>query len=60
MLEKHLIRFATLEDVDAIMTFINEILEINKIDSTKVEVENISFNLKELLFNIQSSLNNTN
>ncbi|TDW47236.1 signal transduction histidine kinase [Flavobacterium sp. 270] len=37
-------------------TFINEILEINKIDSTKVEVENISFNLKQLLFNIQSSL----
>ncbi|WP_289662901.1 ATP-binding protein [Flavobacterium panacagri] len=37
-------------------TFINEILEINKIDSTKVEVENISFNLKELLFNIQGSL----
>ncbi|KQW97780.1 ATP-binding protein [Flavobacterium sp. Root420] len=37
-------------------TFINEILEINKIDSTKVEIENISFNLKELLFNIQSSL----
>lgn len=37
-------------------TFINEILEINKIDSTKVEVENISFNVKELLFNIQSSL----
>ncbi|MEN2400435.1 ATP-binding protein [Flavobacterium sp. MC2016-06] len=37
-------------------TFINEILEINKIDSTKVEIETISFNLKELLFNIQSSL----
>lgn len=37
-------------------TFINEILEINKIDSTKVEVEYISFNLKELLFNIQGSL----
>jgi len=37
-------------------TFINEILEINKIDSTKVEVEKISFNLKELLFNIQVSL----
>ncbi|KQB41645.1 ATP-binding protein [Flavobacterium aquidurense] len=37
-------------------TFINEILEINKIDSTKVEIENISFNLKELLFNIQTSL----
>lgn len=37
-------------------TFINEILEINKIDSTKIEIENISFNLKELLTNIQSSL----
>ncbi len=37
-------------------TFINEILEINKIDSTKVEIEHISFNLKELLFNIQNSL----
>ncbi|OMQ09942.1 ATP-binding protein [[Flexibacter] sp. ATCC 35103] len=37
-------------------TFINEILEINKIDSTKVEIENICFNLKELLFNIQTSL----
>ena len=37
-------------------TFINEILEINKIDSTKVEIENITFNLKELLFNIQGSL----
>jgi signal transduction histidine kinase len=37
-------------------TFINEILEINKIDSNKLEIENISFNLKELLINIQSSL----
>jgi signal transduction histidine kinase/CheY-like chemotaxis protein/tetratricopeptide (TPR) repeat protein len=37
-------------------TFINEILEINKIDSNKLETENISFNLKELLINIQSSL----
>ncbi|TDO77546.1 phospho-acceptor domain-containing protein [Flavobacterium chryseum] len=37
-------------------TFINEILEINKIDSTKVEIENICFNLKELLYNIQISL----
>ncbi|MBF4517502.1 response regulator [Flavobacterium sp. ANB] len=37
-------------------TFINEILEINKIDSTKVEIENICFNLKELMFNIQVSL----
>jgi len=37
-------------------TFINEILEINRIDSAKAEVENISFDLKKLLFNIQSSL----
>lgn len=37
-------------------TFINEILEINKIDSTKVEIEKITFNLKVLLFNIQGSL----
>jgi signal transduction histidine kinase/CheY-like chemotaxis protein len=37
-------------------TFINEILEINKIDSTKVEIGNIPFNLKKLLFNIQTSL----
>lgn len=38
-------------------TFINEILEINKIDSNKIELENISFQLEELLKNIQSSLN---
>jgi signal transduction histidine kinase len=37
-------------------TFINEILEINKIESNKIELESISFNLKELLENIQSSL----
>lgn len=37
-------------------TFINEILEINRIDSNKVEIENINFNLKELLGNIQNSL----
>ena len=36
--------------------FINEILEINKIDATKAEIENISFDLKELLINIQNSL----
>ncbi|MDX6182307.1 ATP-binding protein [Flavobacterium sp. Fl-77] len=36
--------------------FINEILEINKIDSTKIEIENIGFNLKMLLVNIQRSL----
>lgn len=38
-------------------TFINEILEINKIESNKIELESISFHLKELLENIQSSLN---
>lgn len=37
-------------------TFINDILEINKIDSKKAEIENINFNLKQLLENIQSSL----
>ncbi|WP_417939722.1 ATP-binding protein [Flavobacterium sp. RS13.1] len=37
-------------------TFINEILEINKIDSNKIEIEKISFDLKALLSNIQNSL----
>ncbi|MBK0370817.1 tetratricopeptide repeat-containing hybrid sensor histidine kinase/response regulator [Flavobacterium agrisoli] len=37
-------------------TFINEILEINKIESNKLEIEKISFNLKELMTNIKSSL----
>ncbi len=36
--------------------FINDILEINKIDSRKAEIENINFNLKLLLENIQNSL----
>lgn len=36
--------------------FINEILEINKIDSEKVEIEYTRFNLKQLLANIQNSL----
>ena len=36
--------------------FINDILEINKIDSSKAQIENISFNLKLLLENIQNSL----
>jgi signal transduction histidine kinase len=36
--------------------FINDILEINKIDSSKVEIENITFNLKLLIENIQNSL----
>jgi signal transduction histidine kinase/CheY-like chemotaxis protein/Flp pilus assembly protein TadD len=37
-------------------TFINDILEIQKIDSNKIEIENIDFNLKKLLENIQNSL----
>jgi hypothetical protein len=35
--------------------FINE-MEINKIESNTVEVENINFNLKQLLIDIQNSL----
>lgn len=41
---------------DYLTKFINEILEINKIDSNKLEIEYISFNLKQLLENIQNSL----
>jgi signal transduction histidine kinase/CheY-like chemotaxis protein len=37
--------------------FINEILEINKLDSNKTEIENTSFNLKQLLQDIKNSLN---
>lgn len=37
-------------------TFINEILEINKIESNKTELENINFNLRGLLEDIQNSL----
>ena len=36
--------------------FINDILEINKIDSNKLEIEYITFNLKQLLGDIQNSL----
>lgn len=36
--------------------FINDILEINKIESDKSQIENINFNLKLLIENIQSSL----
>ncbi|MFM2369032.1 MAG: hypothetical protein RL619_1332 [Bacteroidota bacterium] len=41
---------------DYLTKFINEILEINKIDSNKVEIEYINFNLKQLLEDIQNSL----
>lgn len=39
-----------------LLTFINEILEINRIESSAVETEYIHFNLKQLLTNIQHSL----
>lgn len=39
-----------------LLTFINEILEINRIESSTVVAEKINFNLKLLLGNIQNSL----
>lgn len=39
-----------------LLTFINEILEFNRIESNAVEVEYINFNLKDLLEKIQNSL----
>lgn len=39
-----------------LLTFINEILEINRIESDSIETESINFNLKLLLGNIQNSL----
>lgn len=39
-----------------LITFINEILEINRIESNMVETEKLNFNLKLLLDNIQHSL----
>jgi signal transduction histidine kinase/CheY-like chemotaxis protein len=41
---------------DYLTKFINEILEINKIDSNKSEIEYTSFNLKKLLEDIKHSL----
>lgn len=41
---------------DYLTKFINEILEINKIDSNLFEIEYINFNLKQLLEDIQNSL----
>jgi CheY-like chemotaxis protein/two-component sensor histidine kinase len=38
------------------LTFINEILEINRIESSNVQAEAINFNLKLLLENIQNSM----
>lgn len=39
-----------------LITFINEILEINRIESNNIEIEKIDFKLKDLLVNIQNSL----
>lgn len=39
-----------------LLTFINEILEINRIDSSNIEIEYIDFNLKQLLADIQNSM----
>lgn len=39
-----------------LITFINEILEINRIESNNIEIEKIDFKLKDLLNNIQNSL----
>lgn len=41
---------------DYLTKFINEILEINKIESHKLEIEQIPFHLKQLLINIKHSL----
>lgn len=39
-----------------LITFINEILEINRIESKNIQIEKIDFKLKDLLNNIQNSL----
>jgi len=39
-----------------LLTFINEILEINRIESNTIEIEYIDFNIKQLLMNIQNSM----
>ncbi|WP_371268919.1 ATP-binding protein [Flavobacterium sp.] len=40
-----------------LLNFINDILEINRLESSKIELEHISFNLKELVNNINASFN---
>ncbi|NBL64496.1 response regulator [Flavobacterium sp. NST-5] len=39
-----------------LLTYINEILEINRIESENIEIEKIEFNLKQLLDDIQNAL----
>jgi len=43
---------------DYLLTFINDILEVNKIEAQKTEVEAVSFNLKNKINNIILALNN--
>ena len=44
---------------DYLLMFINDILQINKIEANKVEVEQETFNLKEKITNIILALNNS-
>lgn len=39
-----------------LLTFINEILEINRIESNNIEIEYIDFNIKQLLLDIKNSM----
>jgi signal transduction histidine kinase len=39
-----------------LLTFINEILEINRIESKNIQIEYIDFNLKQLLIDIKNTL----
>ncbi|MCP4055588.1 MAG: hybrid sensor histidine kinase/response regulator, partial [Mesoflavibacter sp.] len=44
---------------DYLLTFINDILQINKIEANKVDVEPEVFNLKKKVENVISALNNS-
>lgn len=44
---------------DYLLTFINDILQINKIEANKVEIESEPFNLKKKITNIILALNNS-
>jgi hypothetical protein len=44
---------------DYLLTFINDILQINKIEANKVDIEPEAFNLKKKMTNIIAALNNS-
>jgi len=44
---------------DYLLTFINDILQINKIEANKVEIENEVFDLKKKMTNVISALSNS-